>query len=63
MLLLSEKQLRRVIREEFERFMELPEKPPDVISIKAETGADILLPNYIKDQLDEGKVESIKDII
>ena len=63
MLILSEKRLRVVIREEFEKFMEVPQTPPDVLSIKSETGAEIIMPSYAKQQFDDGKVHSFADIL
>lgn len=62
MLILSEKKLRKVIREEFERFMEAPQQS-NSYSIKSETGAEIIMPNPAKEAFDEGRVTSIKDII
>lgn len=61
--LFTEKQLRKVIREELERFMETPREPPNSYSIKAETGAEIIMPNLVREAFDEGKITSVKDII
>ena len=63
MLVLSEKKLRKVIREEFERLMEGPTQPNDDITIHAVTGADVIFPNYIKERFDSGKVSSFNDIL
>lgn len=62
MLIIREKTLRRVLREEFERFMETPQETSSY-TIKAPTGAEIIMPNFVKERFDEGRVESIKDII
>lgn len=63
MIILSEKRLREVMREEFERFMSVPEKPPSVYSIKSANGGEIIMPNYNKEKFDAGQVKSLKDII
>lgn len=63
MLILSERKLRRVIREEFERLMEPPQQAPSSLSVKAESGAEIIMPNPIRERFDEGQVISMKDIL
>ncbi len=63
MIILSEKKLRSVVRSEFERFMEVPRASPDVLSIKAETGAEIIMPNYVRERFDNKEVNSFADII
>lgn len=61
-MILSEKKLRRVIREEFERFMEAPQPQPDATVLHAETGADVIFPNPIREMFDAGEVKSLADI-
>lgn len=63
MLILSERKLRRVIREEFERLMEPPKQIPNSLSIKAESGAEIIMPNRVREMFDSGEVTSVRDIL
>lgn len=63
MIILSEKKLRQIIREEFERFMGKPEPPPDILSIKGANGGEIILPNYVKEKFDKGEIKSLADIV
>lgn len=63
MLIISDKKFRRVLREELERFMDLPQKVPDSYSIKAENGAEIIMPNPTREKFDTNKVNSIGDIL
>lgn len=63
MLILSEAKLRKVIREELEQFMESPQEKPQVYSIKGANGGEIIMPNFVKEGFDEGKIKSIGDII
>lgn len=63
MLILSEQKLRKVIREELERFMEPPQEKPQTYSIKGANGGEIIMPNYNKEKFDAGQVKSLKDII
>lgn len=62
-MILSEKQLRRVIREELEKFMEAPQQAPNVLSIKNPGGGEIIMPNYTRERFDAGEIKSIGDII
>lgn len=62
-MILTEKQLRRVIREEFERFMSPPEAPENIISMKSAAGGELILPNPVREKFDEGTVTSLKDIL
>lgn len=62
-MILSEKKLRNVIREEFEKLMTGSPPKPDDYSIKSAAGGEIIMPSFTKQQFDEGKVKSIKDII
>ena len=55
--------LKRIIREELNAFMELPQNKSDSYSIKSATGGEIIMPNYVREQFDEGRVKSIGDII
>lgn len=60
MILTSEKDLRRIIREELERgFGNVPE---NVISMKSDAGGEIIMPNPIREQFDQGNVRSLADI-
>lgn len=61
-LIFTENQMRKVIREEFERLMSPPENP-DVYSIKSVAGGEIIMPNPTKEKFDEGKINSIDDIL
>ena len=54
---------RGIIRSELQAFMESPEKAPNSYSIKSITGGEIIMPNYVREQFDEGRVKSIGDII
>lgn len=63
MLILSEAKLRKVIREELERFMEIPQEKPQVYSIKGVNGGELIMPNPTKEMFDTGQVKSLKDII
>lgn len=61
-MILTEKTLRRIIREEFERFMEVPRMTDDTI-IESPTGAAIIMPNPVREAFDEGRITSIGDIL
>lgn len=63
MLILSEKRLRAVMREELELFMGKPEPNVNSFSIKGENGGEIIMPNPTKEMFDAGKIKSIADII
>lgn len=62
-LILSQKKFRKVIREEFERFMVPPDDPIDVTSIKSMAGGELIFLNPVREMFDEGRVKSLKDII
>lgn len=63
MLILSEKKLRSVIREEFELFMAQPQSSLSTYSITSSAGGEIIMPSPIKEAFDEGKIKSIGDIL
>lgn len=63
MLILSEKKLRQILREEFERLMSPPQKTQDIVSMKSLAGGEIIMPNFVKERFDEGKIKSLADII
>lgn len=65
-MILSEKKLRKVIREEFERLMSPPEPSPNITHmthITSLSGGEIIMPNYTKEMFDQGKIKSMKDIL
>ena len=51
--------------QQFKDILEISKEPPTepIISIKSSTGGEIIMPNYIKEAFDTGKVTSVKDII
>lgn len=63
MLFLSQEKLRATIRDEIRLFMEEAGKTTELDIVNYETGAEIIYPNFIKEQFDSGKVESLKDIL
>lgn len=62
-MILSEKKLRKVIREEFERLMSPPEPSSNMTHITSLSGGEIIMPNYTKEMFDQGKIKSMKDIL
>lgn len=63
MLLLFEGQLRRVIREELNKFMEAPQALPNSYTITSAAGGEIIMPNEIYEKFEAGVVKSFKDIL
>lgn len=55
--------LRRIIREELIAFTERPPTSTGSFNIVSEAGGELIMPNPIREQFDEGKVTSIKDIL
>lgn len=63
MIVLSEKALRRIIREELERILAPTEENQHDIVVHSPTGADVIFPNAVREGFDNGEINSIGDII
>ncbi|MDE2104793.1 MAG: hypothetical protein KGL39_46580 [Patescibacteria group bacterium] len=59
-----ENYFRRLIREELDLYFGQRPRQPETMEIhNNETGADLIMPNFIKEAFDEGKITSIGDIV
>lgn len=63
MLILSEKKLRRIIREELLDIFNVQPSPQPVLTMRSDAGGEVIMPNYVKERFDKGEIKSLADIV